>query len=93
MAHHKRKKAKNQRAGCLTCKPHKANGQKPAVAMSPAVRRALQETLTQLKDQAMEALRLLSPEPEKKDVAAWSCDLSGGNFNYGDNDECRCARG
>ena len=24
--HHKRKKAKNQRAGCLMCKPHKMNG-------------------------------------------------------------------
>ena len=23
---HKRKKAKSQRAGCLMCKPHKANG-------------------------------------------------------------------
>ncbi len=28
MAHHKRKRAKNQRAGCLLCKPHKANGAK-----------------------------------------------------------------
>lgn len=26
MAKHKRRKAKNQRAGCLMCKPHKANG-------------------------------------------------------------------
>lgn len=26
MAHHKRGRAKNQRAGCLLCKPHKANG-------------------------------------------------------------------
>lgn len=26
--HHKRGKAKNQRAGCLACKPHKANGAK-----------------------------------------------------------------
>lgn len=28
MSHHKRKKCKNARAGCLLCKPHKANGQK-----------------------------------------------------------------
>jgi len=27
MAHHKRKRPKNRRAGCLMCKPHKANGQ------------------------------------------------------------------
>jgi hypothetical protein len=24
--HHKRKRPKNRRAGCLLCKPHKANG-------------------------------------------------------------------
>ena len=26
MAHHKRGRPKNRRAGCLLCKPHKANG-------------------------------------------------------------------
>ena len=26
MAHHRRGRAKNRRAGCLMCKPHKANG-------------------------------------------------------------------
>lgn len=26
MAHHKRKRPKNRRGGCLFCKPHKANG-------------------------------------------------------------------
>jgi hypothetical protein len=26
MAHHKRKRPKNRRAGCLMCKPHKMNG-------------------------------------------------------------------
>lgn len=26
MAHHKRKRAKNARSGCLACKPHKGNG-------------------------------------------------------------------
>lgn len=30
MAHHKRRKPKNARAGCLMCKPHKANGAKDA---------------------------------------------------------------
>lgn len=28
MAHHKRRRAKNRRAGCLFCKPHKGNGTK-----------------------------------------------------------------
>lgn len=27
--HHKRKRPKNARAGCLMCKPHKANGMCP----------------------------------------------------------------
>lgn len=26
MSHHKRRRPKNRRAGCLLCKPHKANG-------------------------------------------------------------------
>ena len=26
MAHHKRKRPKSRRAGCLLCKPHKMNG-------------------------------------------------------------------
>ena len=26
MAHHKRRRPKNRRAGCLLCKPYKANG-------------------------------------------------------------------
>jgi len=26
MAHHKRRRPKNRRSGCLLCKPHKANG-------------------------------------------------------------------
>ena len=28
MAHHKRGRPKDRRAGCLLCKPHKSNGQK-----------------------------------------------------------------
>lgn len=28
MPHHKRKRPKNRRAGCLMCKPHKANNAK-----------------------------------------------------------------
>ena len=28
MAHHRRGRSKNQRSGCLWCKPHKANGMK-----------------------------------------------------------------
>ena len=30
MANHKRGRPKNARAGCLSCKPHKANGAKDA---------------------------------------------------------------
>lgn len=28
MAHHKRRRPKRRRAGCLWCKPHKSNGMK-----------------------------------------------------------------
>ena len=40
MAHHKRKRPKNRRAGCLLCKPHKANGAKEKDP--PAERRKMQ---------------------------------------------------
>jgi len=33
--HHKRGKPKNARAGFLLCKPHKGNGQKRRLALTP----------------------------------------------------------
>jgi hypothetical protein len=33
MAHHKRRRPKNARAGCLLCKPHKMNGAKKRVRL------------------------------------------------------------
>ena len=30
MAHHKRRRPKNRRAGCLLCKPRKVNGASPS---------------------------------------------------------------
>jgi hypothetical protein len=40
MAHFKRKRPKSRRAGCLLCKPHKANGMKDSVhALKPRDRR------------------------------------------------------
>jgi len=41
--HHKRKRPKNRRAGCLLCKPHKANGAKNKRPV--ADRRQLQDRL------------------------------------------------
>lgn len=42
MAHHKRKKAKHQRAGCLMCKPHKdergKNGKRGAEGKLPLLK-------------------------------------------------------
>jgi hypothetical protein len=43
MAHHKRKRTKSQRAGCLFCKPHKANHAKACLKEKPSVRRKLQD--------------------------------------------------
>lgn len=42
MAHHKRKKHKNARAGCLMCKPHKMNGYPKKFKNKASVRRKLQ---------------------------------------------------
>lgn len=47
MAHHKRRRPKNRRAGCLMCKPHKANGAKKNGMRSKdkaSVRRKIQES-------------------------------------------------
>jgi hypothetical protein len=41
VANHKRKKPKNARAGCLHCKPHKANGAKDK---EPVAVKKLEET-------------------------------------------------
>ncbi len=43
MANHKRKRPKNRRAGCLMCKPWKANGSKPELHLKPSERRKLQK--------------------------------------------------
>ena len=37
MAHHKRRKRKEARAGCLLCKPHKSCGAKHSTAQLPIV--------------------------------------------------------
>ena len=41
MANHKRGRPKNRRAGCLMCKPHKANGTRKW-KFTPSERRRLQ---------------------------------------------------
>lgn len=41
MAHHKRRKAKNARAGCLLCRPWKANGAPPDSRFRPSELRRL----------------------------------------------------
>lgn len=44
MAHHKRRRPKHQRAGCLQCKPHKdERGKGRTTREKPSVRRKLQE--------------------------------------------------
>ncbi|MHB8563342.1 MAG: hypothetical protein ACYDDA_05220 [Acidiferrobacteraceae bacterium] len=40
---HKRRRPKNRRAGCLLCKPHKANGARPKDKTPPNERRKLQD--------------------------------------------------
>lgn len=50
MAHHKRKRSKNQRAGCLLCKPWKSNGAKDP--LKPRDRRERDRLDSQEKDLA-----------------------------------------
>jgi hypothetical protein len=45
VGHHKRKKRKSSRAGCIMCKPWKANGVK---LLTPAERRARDRAADQL---------------------------------------------
>lgn len=43
MAHHKRKRPKHQRAGCLLCKSHKDERQGKKASAKASVRRKLQD--------------------------------------------------
>ena len=45
MAHHKRRRPKNRRAGCLLCKPHKANHAAHADRSPPSAMRRMQDKL------------------------------------------------
>lgn len=51
MAHHKRRRPKSRRAGCLLCKPHKANGLKGcAHMMAPRDRRTRDQMDAQVRE-------------------------------------------
>ena len=55
MAHHKRHRPKNRRAGCLMCKPHKMNGARTSgfCGSDPlGVQRQLQESVAALAREA-----------------------------------------
>jgi hypothetical protein len=54
MAHHKRRRPKNTRAGCLLCKPHKMNGIKKRVRLN-------RMTMTSLSRAALLVLSLAAP--------------------------------
>ncbi|TMA83262.1 MAG: hypothetical protein E6J74_36575 [Deltaproteobacteria bacterium] len=62
MAHHKRKRSKNQRAGCLLCKPWKMNGlaQNKPDAESFSDHRRRREANSELKQFLREPLRLIA---------------------------------
>lgn len=66
MAHHKRKRPKNRRGGCLMCKPHKMNGAKAKEKISVKRKRDLTDT---------------NPPPPREDREAyysWYCTMYGG---------------
>lgn len=51
MAHHKRRRPKRQRAGCMLCKPHKRNGSNLADRNTTSLRRRLQDSVPKLIEQ------------------------------------------
>ena len=55
MAHHKRRRAKNQRAGCLLCKPHKANGADRRTRPELEAERTQVEQLADLYEEELES--------------------------------------
>lgn len=51
MAHHKRRRPKDARAGCLMCKPHKSNAFKGSLqSQTIQERKARESTLSQMND-------------------------------------------
>jgi len=48
MAHHKRKRPKHQRGGCLFCKPQKDERGSSEPADPPSARRRMQDTIPRL---------------------------------------------
>lgn len=66
--HHKRGRPKNRRAGCLFCKPQKANGQKAIIRDAPSTRRADLDAREQLADDGREDReKMLFDEQEDND--------------------------
>lgn len=64
--HHKRRRAKNRRAGCLLCKPHKANGAKGRAAYAPvAVRRSDERVRDELAELGAAAPGALDPAADR----------------------------
>ena len=67
MAHHKRRRPKNRRAGCLACKPHKANGVKKRANLSGPANWSGWSGLTRTWKQ--EARAAISEREQRNDVA------------------------
>lgn len=54
MAHHKRRRPKNQRAGCLYCKPYKGNGHTEAERTNGGNLRRLKAAEQQLREERID---------------------------------------
>jgi hypothetical protein len=73
--HHKRGRPKNRRAGCLMCKPHKANGAKGRGMRArdvAAVQRAnidARQQLTEDERNSPECMQRILWEEEQRDLA------------------------
>lgn len=68
--HFKRRRPKNQRAGCLLCKPFKRNGVGEAESMPLAARRSTQDSIEALLEEYEDDLILGLVRRDDLDVAA-----------------------
>ncbi len=72
MPHHKRRRPKNRRSGCLMCKPNKANGTSSRTGPNPGV--ALRERQAQIgQDEQLVEYKDGYECPACRDTGCWWC--------------------
>ncbi len=87
MPHHKRGRAKNRRAGCLMCKPHKMNGVKKRGALT---RQGWHELTGPWRRELTGHLRLVEGVDSLSRMAPWEREHGEGAHEPCDDPRCDC---